>query len=97
MEKADSKYIIEGEDGEEKKAPFTNFEFLKRKVDFLMVVVNKQSEILRQNQISEKTDSPAFTDLEVFSSLTENVEEEPEDVAESTEKPDKDPADDRDK
>lgn len=70
---ADKQVMYSDEDDEEvmEGTGYTNFEELQKRVEVLVEVVNKQSDILNQNGLTytEKEDAPYFDEDKVYTEL----------------------------
>lgn len=69
--KSDDKFKYEDEEGKEQEGTFTNFELLEKKVDILMVMVNQQAEIMKQNKLFEKRSPTTISDEDIYSKMLE--------------------------
>lgn len=71
MVKADDKFELKHKTKGNLVAPFSNFEILERKVNFLMVMVNDQAQILKENGIYKRVDPFILSDQDVLQSFRE--------------------------
>lgn len=82
MTKADDKFKITDEKGKTVLAPFTEFDLLKREVEFLSELVNELSDILKQNGLYNKIEPSRFDKREVYMSFINSEEDADDDSSE---------------
>ncbi len=88
MIKADMKFSFENKKGKMEKASFSNFELLRKEVDYLKELVNAQSEILVANDLQQKIPAPSYNQEIVYAQLL--PEEDPEDDSDNDDDSDDD-------